>query len=483
MKLFIASLESKDPLIIARFVLYQITKRAELSKYVYGLASLLGRLDDFDSETSNRKLAEALHWLIKDAFTEGQTWDYPIIHKTPKWLVQHPSSLFVATSEFNVNLDSIFRQSSFEGVHRAGWAFVKSGLSVYHLNTSPVFVDLYADATFGWMENIFSFDTTLPYTAPWVAFFHHGWDTRDAFSVKSAISKPSFGASLPTCRAICVLSDDLALKLSVGLKSLYVTHPPIVTFRHPTEFVDTAKEFSIGKFLANPVKRVVQIGSFYRKSFSIYALPLGTSDGLPNILGLRKTHLRSAHSARYFKPECLEKELVRIGNRELERLVTTPGLSQPIISEICHAVSCSDDSVCDNVYIKGLIDHLDDLNRNVETLETLDDDAYDDLLSQNIVFVDLEDASAVNTVLECIVRNTPILVNPLPAVIEVLGPNYPLYYGSLRQAALHLTDEVLIRQSAEYLAGLDKSKFKLDYFLLDFREKLQPLLFEDESNT
>ena len=152
--------------------------------------------------------------------------------------------------------------------------------------------------------------------------------------------------------------------------------------------------------------------------------------------------------------------------------------TSPNISEICHAV-CTDDTVCDNVYIKGLIEHLNNLNQTVEILETLDDDAYDDLLSQNIVFVDLEDASAVNTVLECVVRNTPIVINPLPAVIEVLGPNYPLYYGSLRQAAFHLTDEVLIRQAAEYLAALDKSKFKLDYFLIDFKTQLQPLLQND----
>ena len=77
--------------------------------------------------------------------------------------------------------------------------------------------------------------------------------------------------------------------------------------------------------------------------------------------------------------------------------------------------------------------------------------------------------------IECFVRNTPILINPLPAVVEVLGVHYPLYFNNLRDAALKLTNEQLIDNATIYLSKMDKSKFKLDYFLMSFRELLSPI--------
>ena len=59
---------------------------------------------------------------------------------------------------------------------------------------------------------------------------------------------------------------------------------------------------------------------------------------------------------------------------------------------------------------------------------------YDRLLSENIVFVELHDANANNAIIECIARATPLLINPLPAVVEYLGRDYPLYYSSLEEA-------------------------------------------------
>jgi len=86
-----------------------------------------------------------------------------------------------------------------------------------------------------------------------------------------------------------------------------------------------------------------------------------------------------------------------------------------------------------------------------ETIGFLDDARYDDLLGRNVVFVFLYDASANNTVIECIARHTPLLVNPLPAVMEYLGADYPLYFESLEEAAQKASDFDLLRQAHEYL--------------------------------
>ena len=89
-------------------------------------------------------------------------------------------------------------------------------------------------------------------------------------------------------------------------------------------------------------------------------------------------------------------------------------------------------------------------------ISCLSNDDYDILLSEHIVFVDLIELSACNTLLECIVRNTPILIKPLPPVVERLGSNYPLYWTEYDQIATLLTEDN-IKRAHEYLSKLDKT--------------------------
>lgn len=63
-------------------------------------------------------------------------------------------------------------------------------------------------------------------------------------------------------------------------------------------------------------------------------------------------------------------------------------------------------------------DYMDKILKSVEVIEHLSDSAYDELLSENVVFLNLIDASAVNTVIECVVRNTPLIINRLPAIFR-----------------------------------------------------------------
>jgi hypothetical protein len=90
-------------------------------------------------------------------------------------------------------------------------------------------------------------------------------------------------------------------------------------------------------------------------------------------------------------------------------------------------------------------------------------DEYDELLTKNIVFVDLFDASANNTVLECIVRNTPIVINKINSVVEYLGEAYPLYFEDISQINSLLTLEN-ITKSHIYLQNMDKSDITLESF-------------------
>jgi glycosyltransferase involved in cell wall biosynthesis len=90
-------------------------------------------------------------------------------------------------------------------------------------------------------------------------------------------------------------------------------------------------------------------------------------------------------------------------------------------------------------------------NDSVLPLGRVSDQQYDDLLTDSIVFLNLFDAPANTTVVECIARNTPILINRLPGVVEYLGDDYPFYYDSMEEAEWKLQQLDLIRRTSEFI--------------------------------
>jgi endoglucanase len=91
---------------------------------------------------------------------------------------------------------------------------------------------------------------------------------------------------------------------------------------------------------------------------------------------------------------------------------------------------------------------------NVEVRGRVTDLEYDDLLTSSVVFLNLIDAPANTTVIECIVRNTPLLINRLPGVVEYLGEDYPLYYRDIEEADDMLADYHMIARAENYLQSL-----------------------------
>jgi hypothetical protein len=106
--------------------------------------------------------------------------------------------------------------------------------------------------------------------------------------------------------------------------------------------------------------------------------------------------------------------------------------------------------------------------KGVHKISYLSDNDYDLLLSRNIVFLHLISASASNCIIECIVRNTPILINRLPAVEEYLGKDYPFYFDDLQDASVKAQDIKLIRKTHQYLKRVSKERFSQKYFVRSF---------------
>ena len=85
-----------------------------------------------------------------------------------------------------------------------------------------------------------------------------------------------------------------------------------------------------------------------------------------------------------------------------------------------------------------------------------------------IMFIDVQDASAMNGVIECMQRNTPLLVCKHPAIIEYLGEKYPFYFESLEEANRKANDISLIYETHLYLKNMNKKKIQVDTFYNDF---------------
>jgi hypothetical protein len=89
---------------------------------------------------------------------------------------------------------------------------------------------------------------------------------------------------------------------------------------------------------------------------------------------------------------------------------------------------------------------------------------FDSLISNNIIFIHLYDASANNTVLESILYKTPIVVNRHPAVIEYLGKNYPLFYDNIEEVNDEFISDKNIIKAYYYLLQINIKKFSYKKF-------------------
>ena len=97
--------------------------------------------------------------------------------------------------------------------------------------------------------------------------------------------------------------------------------------------------------------------------------------------------------------------------------------------------------------------------------QSVSDKKYDEILSKNIMFAQFTQVTASNLVVECIARATPLLVNPLPAVVEYMGKNYPLYFESAEEAQQKINDEKLIQKTHHFMKNHPNlGKLNIKYF-------------------
>lgn len=296
----------------------------------------------------------------------------------------------------------------FYGQHRSGWVFAVSNLRPLH-TSKGVHFDCFIERTFCWHP-----DGVAPTLKPWVGFIHIPPNVPKWFQYEQSndfiFQTDAWKKSAPYCRGLFTLTHyhrkNLETKLDIPVNHLFF----------PTETPEV--KWNWEKFQANKNRKIVQVGWWLRKLHTIYQLPTKS---------YKKLRLQVTHA-------------------DVDGLMAKER----------------------DILIKQGVFH-DDMYDTAETLVFIPDHEYDTLLSENLAIINLYDSSANNTVIECIVRNTPLLVNRLEPVMEYLGEDYPFYYSSLEEAAEKAEDIDLVYKTHRYLSGLPiKEKLTGDYFLDSF---------------
>jgi hypothetical protein len=284
-------------------------------------------------------------------------------------------------------------------------------------HSDGVLVDDFIENSFSWNYHAKRRGREVPHRRPWVGFIHNPPNMPHWFGDGKSSNQHIF--KMKHWKQSVSQCQVLFALSNYHRDWLRKQLPcPIETLRHPTETPDA--KFTWKSFQANNQPKIVQIGWWLRRAESIHHL-----------------------------------------DTKLDRAVLQ--LSTPWFSAM---------RISPNRFAR---------DPRVKVISYLPDGEYDQLLSQNVVFLDLYDTSANNAVIECIVRNTPVLVTDHPATREYLGQSYPLFFDSLEQAGDKSNDLGAIRAAHDYLRedpeGI-KHKLQLDQFVADFVAHLKEVGIE-----
>lgn len=368
---------------------------------------------------------------------------------------------------FNI---TYINQEDKSDLHRSGWKFVYDNLLQFSNSDSPLLLDLYADKTFNWENS----NVKLPYTQPWIGICHHTFNQEFSNNnLYNLLENHYFLESAKHCKGLIVLSKHLQARLISELRNRYI-NIHVYCLTHPTEL--NVPQFNFNKFINNSDKKIIHIGAWLRNIFFFYNLNLGSYEFgsksifpcLKNKENLQKVALKGEEMDNYF---C---------SNEFLEILNCLNPSENNCAPICRGTGPDD---VFNKWYSQFSNFINKIKSSVCVLNKLTNDEYDLILTENIVIICLIDASAVNTLIECVARCTPIIINKHPAVVEILGENYPLYYNKDCLSGISDNyflmnkeiDELLskkgsIKKAHEYLKKLDKTKLHINTFIVELQK-------------
>jgi hypothetical protein len=242
----------------------------------------------------------------------------------------------------------------------------------------------------------------MPILKNWVGILHVPFDAPDWF-YRPISPEVIFTSELwRNSKKYCRGIITLSEDLKIDVQN-YLPDVAVHSVLHPTELFDL-KPFNYDEFANNLT--LIQVGDWLRKLQAIYL----------------------------------------VKNKKYKKIMLTKNSTQTYLSKEIEVFGSS----------------VDD---SVQVMHMVNNQMYDELLSKSVVLCWLYATAANNVVLECIARNTPLLINPLPSVVEYLGSEYPLYFRNLQELEDLLMDSDAIYKATIYLSSLNvKKKLNYEYF-------------------
>lgn len=275
--------------------------------------------------------------------------------------------------------------------HRGGWLRVLEGMLDLH-DDNGIRTETFVEQIFGWHRNWAIKQNVIPIREPWVGIIHNPY------------YMPSFFIDYPVPREDIYFLESM--EHCKGLYAMSEYHAKQLRYDHPDTLIESAlhpysnenpKQFS--PYIYAKEKKLISVGWWLRKQTSIYRLP-----SFPHIRKIKLYPYEQNSRAHY--------------------------------------------AVRDKLYAEAEI--YGATLQGVEDKFRIENDEYDRLLRSSVVFLDLWDTSANNTVIECVQRATPIICKRHEAVEEYLGKDYPLFFNSLNEVE-HLLEYEQIKLGHEYM--------------------------------
>lgn len=246
----------------------------------------------------------------------------------------------------------------------------------------------------------------IHYCANLPSYFQNNKET--AYEVIMYLSK-----YFKECLGIITLSIFLKNDLKKFLKSIGIHNIPIYSIKHPIDEIPI--KFNLDKFINNTNYNVILLGQQYIKVTSIYTI---------------KTQYPKIWLSGIKNKDKLNKIIIKEGE-----------------------------------YLNLDISKF---NKDVKCIFTNTDQEFDDLIMNNIIIISLFDASANNSLLECMEMNIPAFITRLPACEEYLGKDYPMFFNKLEEIESIINNKDLLHdvytETYNYLCNLNKDSIRYTHF-------------------
>lgn len=312
----------------------------------------------------------------------------------------------------DINLIRVSKDAIGVGYHRTGWPWVLRHLETIHSDGGIIFDDFFE-------QNFCYKERPTIYKKPWVAIFHHPKEIPSFGNYRENLSAvfemPEFKQSAKNLKLAIALSDDLAEWLAKQLDC------KVISLKHPIN-TKHSEYWDYDEWVEN--KKLCQIGFYLRNTRLV--------EQVPEMEGVEIKRLWS--------------------NMEWLKNYDTKVMK--------HWENHFTDSLMDlnNTYFTCRYNHRDASTASIEFALPSE---YDEILRTNVVIADYFACSASNVILECIAKNTPIMVNRLPAIEQYLGKDYPLFFTHPEEIPSLMNR---VKETHLYLKSMNKDDLDIDHF-------------------